>query len=91
MQRGTSWLCAGLLALSMAGMPAVAPAQSRAHDFGGFVELDTRFGDMMGEFAAFAGARLAVRLKNRIYLGVGGEGLATDNARVAVPGARLGR
>jgi len=44
-----------------------------------------RFGDMMGEFAAFAGARGAVRLKQRVYLGLGGAGLATDNAEVAGP------
>jgi hypothetical protein len=79
MQNGTNWLHAGWLTLSIAATPAAAPAQSQAHDFGGFVELDTRFGDMMGEFAAFPGARLALRLKDRIYIGMGGSGLATDN------------
>jgi hypothetical protein len=58
---------------------------TRLRDFGGFVELDTRFGDMMGEFAAFAGARGAVRLKQRVYLGLGGAGLATDNAGIPGP------
>jgi hypothetical protein len=52
---------------------------TRLRDYGGFVELDTRFGDMMGDFAAFAGARGAVLLKQRLYVGLGGAGLATDN------------
>lgn len=58
---------------------------TRLHDFGGFVGLDARFGDMMGEFAGFAGARAAVLLKQRVYLGLAGAGLATDNAEVVGP------
>jgi hypothetical protein len=95
MQSGTNWLRAGLLTVSIMGMATAAMAQSQEEkesafstqprDLGGFVELDTRFGDMMGEFAAFAGARLALRLKNRIYLGLGGSGLATDNDVVTGP------
>ena len=88
MQTGTSWLGVGWLVLSVAAMPAAAPAQSQVHDIGGFFELDTRFGDMRGEFAAFPGARLALRLKDRIYLGVGGSGLATEN-EAAGPGGSL--
>jgi len=57
---------------------------TRLRDYGGFVELDTRFGNMMGDFAVFAGARGAVLLKQRVYLGLGGAGLATDNP---VPGS----
>jgi hypothetical protein len=89
MESGTTWVRAGLLMLAAAVVPAGVSAQraenavgSRLSDFGGFVELDTRFGDMMGEFAAFAGARAALRLKQHLYLGLGGSGLATDNALV---------
>jgi hypothetical protein len=96
METWIRWLRAGLLALLMSGISAVAHAQSpeqesafstQARDFGGFVELDTRFGEVMGEFATFAGARAALRLKDRIYLGLGGSGLATDNAQVAIGGS----
>jgi hypothetical protein len=44
-----------------------------------------RFGDMMGEFAGFAGGRAAVLLKQRVHLGLAGAGLATDNAEVVGP------
>jgi hypothetical protein len=40
---------------------------------------------MMGEFAGFAGARAAVLLKQRVYLGLAGAGLATDNVEVVGP------
>src|SRR5829696_7241841 len=56
-------------------------------DLGAFVGLDTRFGDMAGGFAGFAGAEAALLLKHRMYLGVRGAGLATDNARLTVPGS----
>jgi len=35
---------------------------------------------VLGEFGAFVGAHAAVLLKNRVYVGVSGAGLATDNA-----------
>jgi hypothetical protein len=91
---------AGLLALAAVTAPIAANAQepdrqkhaigTRLRDFGGFVELDMKFGDMMGEFAAFAGGRAAVLLKRRVYLGVGGAGLATDNALVGGQPLRMG-
>jgi hypothetical protein len=97
MNRRANWIRAGLLMLSITAMPRVIAAQQadhpetaisgRAADYGGYVELDNRFGDMMGEFAAFAGARAALRLKQNVYLGLGGLGLATDNR---VPGATPG-
>jgi hypothetical protein len=65
--------------------PPESAVGTRLRDFGGFVQLDARFGDMMGEFAAFAGARAAVLLKRRVYIGLGGAGLATDNAVVPGP------
>jgi hypothetical protein len=93
MNRTANWIRRGFLVLLVVLMPRVIAAQQserpesaiskRAGDYGGYVELDTRFGDMMGGFAGFAGARAALRLKQQIYVGLGGLGLATDNARVA--------
>lgn len=64
---------------------------TRLSDYGGFVGLDMRFGNLSHEFAAFAGGEAAVLLKHRVYLGIRGNGLATDNARVSgsVPSATL--
>jgi hypothetical protein len=82
----------GLLALLVISSPAMAQDPqpesaigTRLRDFGGYLELNMRFGDLMDEFAAFAGGRAAVLLKRRVYLGLGGAGLATDNARIAGP------
>jgi hypothetical protein len=47
--------------------------------YGGFIGLDTRFGDMMDEFAVFMGGHAAVLLKHRVYLGVSGAGLVSDS------------
>lgn len=58
-------------------------------DFGGLIGLEFRFGDMMNEYAALAGIRGAVVLKRRVYLGLGGVGLVTDNALVGVAPAPL--
>jgi hypothetical protein len=98
MNRRADWIRAGFVTLVVTVMPSVTAAQQadrpetaisgRSGDYGGYVELDNRFGDMMGEFAAFAGARVALRMKRNVYLGLGGLGLATDNARV--PGATPG-
>jgi hypothetical protein len=95
MESRKGWRRIGALVLLVTGFPAAAWAQrsesafgSRMSDFGGYVELDTRFGNMMGDFAAFAGARAALRLKRHVYLGIGGSGLATDNAQI--PGATPG-
>lgn len=49
-------------------------------DYGGFIGLDTRFGDMMDEFAVFMGGHAALLLKHRVYLGVGGAALVTDHS-----------
>jgi hypothetical protein len=99
MKATITWLPVGLLALLMIATPVALSSQESGHqegavgtrprDLGGHLELDMRFGDMMGTFAAFAGARGAIRLKQRVYLGIAGEGLATDNAEVQgpVPGA----
>jgi hypothetical protein len=95
MENRRRWQRIGVVMLLATTLPGAASAQrsesafgSRMSDFGGFVELDTRFGELMGDFAGFAGARAALRLKQRVYLGVGGAGLATDNARI--PGATPG-
>lgn len=94
MKRLRTWqYIAGSLALLLVvtPLPAQEPESrpntigTQPRGLGGFVELDMRFGDMMGEFAAFAGARAAVLLKQRVYLGVGGAGLATDNALIEIP------
>jgi hypothetical protein len=68
--------------------PQENAVSTQLRDYGGFVELDTRFGSLLGDFATFAGARGAVLLKQRVYLGLGGAGLATDHP-VPVSGERL--
>lgn len=84
---------AGTLVLSLLAEPIAAQSEgearrgaigSRVSDYGGFVALDVRFGDMMDEFAAFAGGEAAVLLKRRMYLGIRGSGLATEN--MMIPG-----
>lgn len=72
------------------GVPTPCDPQESAigtspHDFGGFIGLNMRFGDMAGDFGAFAGGEAAILLKRRVYLGIRGSGLATDNN--LVPGA----
>ena len=52
---------------------------TRLRDYGGFVGLDMRFGDLHDDFAVFTGGHAALLLKHRIYLGVGGAGLTTDS------------
>lgn len=59
-------------------------------DYGGFVGLNLHFGDMMDDFAAFMGGHAALLLKQRVYLGVGGIGLVTDESRVAAAGQTPG-
>ena len=54
-------------------------------DFGGFLSLDLRFGDLASEYGAFAGGEAALLFKRRVYLGIRGAGLTTDNAPVAGP------
>jgi hypothetical protein len=86
-------LFAGCLALLLTTTAAPAQEPERPpsaigtgwRDFGGYLELDMKFGDLMNEFAAFAGGRAAVLLKRRVYLGIGAAGLATDNARIPGP------
>jgi hypothetical protein len=100
MRRIKRWYSAtgilALLAMSSHPAPAQEPERqesaigTRLRDFGGYLELNTRFGDMMGEFAAFAGGRAAVLFKQRVYLGLGGAGLATDNALVGGQPLRMG-
>lgn len=68
--------------------PALAQRQQSAAgralaDYDAFVGLDLRFGDVMDDFGAFVGGHAALLLKNRVYVGVRGVGLATDNARFA--------
>jgi hypothetical protein len=75
-----------VVALVLALTPVVAArAQPSAagrelRDYGGFVGLDLRFGDVRGEFGAFVGGHAALLLKNRVTVGVRGAGLATENA-----------
>jgi hypothetical protein len=93
MTRLKTWrfITGSLLLLIVKSLPAQEPRpqesviDTQVRDVGGFMELDLRFGDMMGEFAAFPGGRAAVLLKQRLYLGVGGAGLATDNAAIQGP------
>src|SRR5215207_3822477 len=68
--------------------PAFAQRQPSAvsgqvSDYGIFAGLDLRFGDVMGDFGAFVGGHAAILLKHQVYLGVGGAGLATENALFA--------
>jgi hypothetical protein len=85
-------MIASLVASSLVATPAVARSQepapsalgSRLSDFGGFVGLDLRFGDMLDEFAAFVGAEAMLLLRQRVYLGIRGGGLSTSN--VTIPG-----
>jgi hypothetical protein len=51
-------------------------------DYGGFVGLEGRFGDMGGEFGGFAGGHAAVLLKQRVYLGLSGVALVSDEPGV---------
>lgn len=51
-----------------------------ASDYGGFVSADMRFGDIADDFGVFMGGTLALLLKHRVYLGVRGAGLITDEA-----------
>lgn len=82
---------AALLTLVVTASPASAQTPERQSaiggdlaDYGGFVGLDMRFGDMANDFAVFTGGHAALLLKHRVYLGVSGAGLATD-ARLATP------
>jgi len=52
---------------------------------GGFAGLEMRFGDLAGAFATFAGAEFAILINDRVYVGVRGAGLATDNAMAQGP------
>jgi hypothetical protein len=84
-------LALGSAAAAQESGPQESAIGTRLDDYRGYVELTNRFGSLMGEFGAFAGAQAAVRLKRRLYVGLGGLGLATDNARVpgAAPGSSL--
>ena len=81
-----------LVGLLHAVVPELLRAQTsavgaRLSDYGAFLGLDMRFGDMAGEFAAFAGGDAAIVLKRKVYLGIRGAGLATDNAEIPATGA----
>jgi hypothetical protein len=82
----------GCLSLTLLSTTACAQSAlgTRAADYGGFVGLDLRFGDMGAEFAAFAGAEAAVLLKQRAYIGVRGGGLTTDNSSLPSTGSSPG-
>lgn len=71
-----------LLSLPSSGAAQQPDRQSAvsldASDYGGFVSADMRFGDMADDFAVFMGGTLALLLKHRVYLGVRGAGLVTE-------------
>jgi len=58
--------------------PAESALGTDLADYGGFIGLDTRFGDMRGDFATFVGAEVAIMLRQRVYIGLAGAGMATD-------------
>jgi hypothetical protein len=81
---------AAILTSALFSIPSLAQTSAlgtRVSDYGGFVGLDLRFGDIASKFAAFAGAEAAVLLKRRVYLGIRGGGLATDNSRIPSGGS----
>jgi hypothetical protein len=83
-------LAAATLILSPSTGAGQAPERQSAigtdlRDFGGFIGLDGRFGDMGGRFGGFAGAHAAVLLKHRVYLGLTGAGLVSEG-----PGIDMG-
>jgi hypothetical protein len=72
------------LAASASAVAAQGPERDSAigsdlSGYGGFIGLDTRFGDMMDDFAVFMGAHAALLLKHRVYLGLSGAGLITNH------------
>src|SRR5215216_263911 len=71
-------------AQSTGGDARESAAGTRLSGYGGFGGLDLRFGDLGDEFAAFVGVEAALLLKQRVYVGIRGTGLATDNLRVPV-------
>lgn len=80
------WMVSALAAMltvaplgGQSGPGSQSATGSGPRDFGGFGGLTLRFGDMRDEFAAFPGAEFAVLLRQRIYLGIAGAGLATDH------------
>ena len=85
--RYTAIVCLALAAALTAACSAQAQERtalsSDLSDYGIFAGLDMRFGDIAGEYAGLAGAHAAVRLKENIYLGLRGIGLATDAERLA--------
>lgn len=78
-----------MIAAAMLTTPALAQSAlgSKLSDYGGFLGLDLRFGDAADKFGAFAGGEAAALLKHRVYLGLRGAGLVTDNIAVPLPGA----
>ena len=76
--------------LTARGHAQTSALSTRASDYGGFVGLDTRFGDLASEFAVFSGAEAAVLLKRRVYIGLRGGGLSTDNSRIPATGSSAG-
>jgi hypothetical protein len=90
-------IVAGLVGLILTSTTAaaqepetVSAMSTDLQDYGGFLGLDVRFGDMSDEFAAFVGAHGALLLKHRVYLGMAGYGLATDEARAQIGGPDAG-
>jgi hypothetical protein len=84
---------AGIIVSATIAAPCVAQTSAvgtRISDYGGFVGLDLRFGDVAGKFAAFAGAEAALLMKRRVYAGIRGSGLATDNSRIPAGGSSPG-
>lgn len=73
-----------LVALSLPSIGAAQQPEEQsavsldASDYGGFASMDMRFGDMADDFAVFMGGTLALLLKHRVYLGVRGAGLVTE-------------
>ena len=68
-----------LLAQSAHAQRQPSAAGTQFSDYGLFAGLDLRFGDLAGDFGAFVGGHAAVLLKSRVYLGVSGAGLVTEN------------
>jgi hypothetical protein len=91
--RRTILTIAGVVVSASFAVPCFAQTSAvgtRFSDYGGFVGLDLRFGDIASKFAAFAGAEAALLMKRRVYVGIRGGGLATDNSRIPASGSSPG-
>jgi hypothetical protein len=85
--RNAHVIAAAILISIPSAAAAQAPERQSAigtdlRDYGGFVGLEGRFGDMGGAFGGFAGGHAALLLKQTVYLGLSGVALVSEEPGV---------